>query len=45
MEATTQTQIKALRREIIELKLNQPYSSLIRLKNQELDKLIEDNKA
>ena len=45
MEATTQQSIKALRREIIELKLNQPYSSQIRLKNQELDKLIEDNKA
>lgn len=45
MEATTQTQIKALRREIIELKLNQPYSSLIRIKNQELDKLIEDIKV
>ena len=45
MVRTTQTQIKALRREIIELKLNQPYSSLIRLKNQELDKLIEESKA
>ena len=45
MVRTTQTQIKALRREIIELKLNQPYSSQIRLKNQELDKLIEESKA
>ena len=45
MVRTTQTQIKALRREIIELKLNTPYSSQIRLKNQELDKLIEESKA
>jgi len=45
MVTTKQTQIKALRREIIELKLNQPYSSLIRLKNQELDKLIEDTRV
>lgn len=44
MEATTTTQIKALRREIIELKLSTPYSSLIRLKNQELDKLIESTR-
>ena len=45
METTTETKIAALRREIIELKLNQPYSSLIRIKNQELDKLIEDTRA
>ena len=45
MVRTKQTQINELRREIIELKLNQPYSSQIRLKNQELDKLIEDTKA
>jgi hypothetical protein len=44
MEATTTTQIKALRQEIIELKLSTPYSSLIRLKNQELDKLIESTR-
>lgn len=44
MEATTTTKIKALRQEIIELKLSTPYSSLIRAKNQELDKLIESNK-
>ena len=45
MVRTTQTQIKELRQEIIQLKLNTPYSSQIRLKNQELDKLIEMNKA
>tara|TARA_R110000803_G_scaffold198876_1_gene262750 strand:- start:356 stop:493 length:138 start_codon:yes stop_codon:yes gene_type:complete len=45
MEATTTTQIKALRQEIIELKLSTPYSSLIRAKNQELDRLIESNKV
>ena len=44
MVRTTQTQIKALRQEIIELKLSTPYSSLIRAKNQELDRLIESNK-
>ena len=45
MEATTTTQIKALRQEIIELKLSTPYSALIRAKNQELDRLIESNKV
>ena len=45
MVRTTQTQIKELRQEIIQLKLNTPYSSQIRLKNQELDKLIEESKA
>jgi len=44
MVTTTTTQIKALRQEIIELKLSTPYSSLIRLKNQELDKLIESTR-
>ena len=43
MATTTQTQINELRQEIIQLKLSNPYSSQIRLKNQELDRLIEAN--
>ena len=44
MEATTQTQIKELRQEIIELKLNSPYNPAIAKKIQILDGLIEDNR-
>jgi len=44
MKATTQQSIKDLQREILELKLNHPYSPHIRLKNQELDRLIEELK-
>lgn len=44
MEATTQAQIKELRREIIELKLSSPYNPVIAKKIQILDQLIEDNK-
>ena len=44
MKEATQQNIKDLQREILELKLNHPYSPHIRLKNQELDRLIETAK-
>jgi hypothetical protein len=44
MKATIDKKIERLVEEIIELKLTSPYNRLIRTKNQELDRLIEEKR-